>query len=79
MLFPNLASTTSLLATEFCTDIHGPFRMNCNHFAVPVHLAPILGQNVYVSNTLVYESLLAQLRLFQSASATLCFVLLCKC
>ncbi len=42
---------------KFDTDIHVSLRMNSNNFGAPVtfHVAPPSGQNVNLSNTLVYN------------------------
>ncbi len=58
---------------KFGTDIRDPLGMNCNNFSDPstLHLAPSSGQNLNLSNTLVYEQKSAKLITFPSVAAVL--------
>ncbi len=44
---------------KFGTDIHVPLRMNCNNFGdlSTFYVAPLLGQNCHLFNSLIYEQI----------------------
>ncbi len=55
---------------KFGTHIHVSLRINCDDYGDPLtfHLASSSGQNFSLSNTLVYDQMLAKLRTFPQAS-----------
>ncbi len=69
-----LSEMSGLLDGFLYSHINAIISMNCNNFGDPLtfHVVPSSSQTFYVSNTLVYDQISAELMTFPSASAVLC-------